>query len=145
MKSIFLTLILSFHFNFLLSQQVSGFVFAEDTKEPLLGVNIKAGAHGTISDIDGSFRLNITDGTKEIIFSFVGFKELSYSLEGSTKDPINIYLNTSNTFLETAVVTGSRYEKNISDSPVSISIGTIFATVCEGTANPTPVNSPVAD
>ena len=30
-------------------------------------------------------------------------------------------------------------------SPSSIKIGTIFATVCDGIANPTPVNSPVVD
>ena len=30
-------------------------------------------------------------------------------------------------------------------SPSLIKIGTIFATVCDGIANPTPVNSPVVD
>ena len=101
---------------------VSGIVYANDTKEPLLGVNINAGAHGTITDIDGSFSLNVTDGSQDITISYVGFKEQTISIADFATSPTQIYLKISNTFLETAVVTGTRYEQNISDSPVSISI-----------------------
>ena len=110
MKTIVFTLLFIFTISFLCSQEISGIVYADDTKEPLLGVNVSAGAHGTITELDGSFSLNITDGTQEIVCSFVGFKEEVIPLTDFASGSMSVFLKASNTFLETAVVTGTRYK-----------------------------------
>jgi len=105
-----------------IAQSISGFVYDALTKESLLGVNIRSGSNGAVSEIDGSYSIDIDPLTEEIVFSYVGYKAQTISKSEIEGNVIEVYLEESNTFLEAAVVTGSRYERSISDSPVSISI-----------------------
>ncbi|WP_082305075.1 TonB-dependent receptor [Persicobacter sp. CCB-QB2] len=52
---------------------VTGTVTAEESGEPIPGVNVtvKGSATGTITDIEGKYSLNV-DGAKSLVFSFIG-------------------------------------------------------------------------
>lgn len=57
----------------------------DENGEPLVGVVVrdKASNRGTITDIDGHFRLEVSDREKTtLIASYIGKKTLTYSLKG---------------------------------------------------------------
>lgn len=81
---LFLVLLFSISLN---AQQrtVTGIVKAADTSEPMPGVAvmIKGTSDGTITDLDGKFRLNVTPDNV-ITFSFLGFITKEIRLSGET-------------------------------------------------------------
>ena len=56
---------------------VSGTVISADDNEPIIGASVLisggAASKGTVTDIDGNFKLNVPNGTK-LVFSYVGMK-----------------------------------------------------------------------
>ena len=54
---------------------VTGQVTDAGTGESLIGVNImvKGTAQGTITDLDGNYSINLSEGTETLVFSFVGY------------------------------------------------------------------------
>ena len=81
MKSILLTLIIT---SALFSQsfKVTGFVYNDETKEPLSYVNIRiAGTtHGTSSNLEGKFLLTVPSPKVKLIFTVVGYKRREIEL-----------------------------------------------------------------
>lgn len=91
-------------------------------KEPLPGVSItiKNTLSGTISDVDGNFTLK----TKlkfpfTIVFSSVGFQAREIDILDA-KSTISVELNTQNILANEVVVSASRVEEKILQSPVAI-------------------------
>ena len=65
-------------FTFLKSkgQEISGRISDKMTNETLIGVNILLDGKGiTSSDFDGNFFVSTSEGTHEIVFKFIGYKE----------------------------------------------------------------------
>ncbi|MDF9799438.1 TonB-linked SusC/RagA family outer membrane protein [Catalinimonas alkaloidigena] len=63
---------------------VSGTVSSAETGEALPGVNVivKGTTVGTVTDIDGNYRLNIPQDATILVFSFIGLKEQEVTIEG---------------------------------------------------------------
>lgn len=74
--------------------------------EPLPGVNIriKGIEGGTITDIDGNFKLEVPYGNATLVFSFVGFRPKEVPLEGRNR--IEVQLVEDAKALEEVVVVG---------------------------------------
>ena len=55
------------------------------TGEPLIGVSIleQGTSNGTVTDIDGNFRLNVAQG-KTLNISYIGYKTQAVRVRGST-------------------------------------------------------------
>lgn len=71
--------------------------------EPLVGVSVKAGQTGAITDIDGKYSIDVaSNGT--ITFSYVGFETLAEKVNG--RKSINITLKEKNDLLNEVVVIG---------------------------------------
>ena len=71
--------------------------------EPLVGVSVKAGATGAITDIDGKYSVDVaSSGT--ISFSYVGFETIMEKVNGRTT--INVTLKEKNDVLNEVVVIG---------------------------------------
>lgn len=71
--------------------------------EPLVGVNVKAGATGAITDIDGKYSVDVaSSGT--ISFSYVGFETIMEKVNG--RKTINVTLKEKNDVLNEVVVIG---------------------------------------
>lgn len=65
-------------------QQVSGVVKDYSTDEPLPGVNIliKGTGTGTITDIEGNYKLTIPDNDAVLAFSFIGYETIEIAVSG---------------------------------------------------------------
>jgi len=75
---------------------VEGFVYDGELGEPLPGVNIIYGSGvGTVTDIDGAYRLSLEPGTYFFEISYVGFEKQSKELTvGKERIRINFTLKT---------------------------------------------------
>ena len=82
---------------------VTGNITDSLSREPLIGVTIavKGSAKATSTDLDGKFVLNNIKGGDVLIFSFVGYKEISRIVSADQKDSLligNIRLSPSGLF-----------------------------------------------
>jgi len=110
-------------FSYSQSNILRGVVTDKDTGEPLIGATLINFEYGTQTEIDGSYEIEILDGENLIIVSYVGYGEFPVSAIGDGKDQeLDIRLPQSTTILETSTITGSRYEKSLAKSPVSINV-----------------------
>ena len=84
---------------------VSGTVYNQNG-EPLYGVSIglKDGTKGTITDLDGNYRLTGLDTDGKLIFSFIGYQTLEESI--NDKLIINVSLKETSQSLDEVIVIG---------------------------------------
>ncbi|MFC6099229.1 TonB-dependent receptor [Olivibacter domesticus] len=73
---------------------------------PLVGVTIKVkgGNAGTVTDVDGAFRLKLSRGNETLTVSYTGFAEKEMSAEGKTY--VEVTLEESTSSLDEVVVVG---------------------------------------
>ena len=111
---------------------VSGTVQDQTTGEGLVGVNVieKGTTNGTITDIDGNYRITVTQDNVTLVFSSIGFisKELAVNSSQST---LNMSLVEDITNLEEVVVTG--LASSIKRSNLANAVGTVSADELMGT------------
>ena len=71
-------------FSSALSQNISGVVMDENTREPLIGVNvILSHTNGTTTNIDGEFSLTLKENEKTITFKYIGFESIIKNIDGT--------------------------------------------------------------
>lgn len=103
--------------------KVEGIVSDSKTKEPLIGVNVSVekSSAGAITDVNGHYALDLPNGPATITFTYVGYEDnvQKAELKGG-KTTLNIDLATSENILNTVVVSGSKYEKKLSEEIVSM-------------------------
>lgn len=88
-------------------QTVTGKITDASTGEVLPGVNIviKGTTTGTVSDIDGNFRLNVNNLQNDVlVFRFIGFEEQEVQVNGRTT--INVEMQTTSIGIEEVVAVG---------------------------------------
>lgn len=119
------------------AQSISGKVTDRANGETLIGVNIVSGdGVGTVSDINGSYQLTLKEGTQEVTFSFIGYEKISRRVTLSTGQDLqlNIKMGIESRTMDVVVVSGSRYEKKISQEMVTIDVVQNY--IIENTAAP---------
>ena len=87
-------------------RQIQGLVQDAATQEPIPFANIMiAGTKdGTLTDIDGKFKLNVASSTQQLAVSYLGYEEQVVKLGNS--DQVEVLLNESNQVLSEVVITG---------------------------------------
>lgn len=121
--SVFLmTLLVSFSFQALAQTVVKGTIIDAETKETLVGVNIlvKGKVIGTITDLSGKYTLNVNQEPPfTLVFSMVGYvsKEVEITNGVTTLD---MALTETSILGQEVVVSASRMEEGVLQSPVSI-------------------------
>lgn len=101
---------------------ISGTV-TDATGETLAGVNIqvKGKVIGTISDTRGDFSLTVNDAPPfTLVFSFMGYTSQEISITESNTTGLNVQLEEQSILGQEIVVSASRVEENILQSPVTI-------------------------
>lgn len=100
---------------------VSGHVYDQETKEPLVGVTILIPntSHGTITDVNGRFNLSLNPSEDSIQVQSIGYESQRFILKDS-KD-LNIGLKSSITSMNEVVVTGNRDTQIRAEVPMAIS------------------------
>lgn len=116
---------LFFTFSAIAQQQtVTGKVTEADTGEALPGVNIviKGTTTGTVTDVDGNFRLNVNNPqTDVLIFRFIGFSEQEIPVNG--RITINVEMQSATFGIEEVVAIGygTVQRRDITGSVASVS------------------------
>lgn len=85
---------------------VSGTVTGKDDGAPLPGVSILAkgvAGVGTITDVDGKYKLEIPEGTTSLIFAFVGMRTIEEPINGRSE--VSVVLESDVLGLDEVVVT----------------------------------------
>jgi hypothetical protein len=102
--------------------KVSGTVLDKDSGEPLIGasIQIKGKVTGTVSDLDGKFEI-VTDLAPPLtlVFSYTGYANMEVEIAGSRND-LRVELETQSILTSEVVISASRVEERILESPVTI-------------------------
>ena len=102
--------------------KIGGKVMDADSKEPLIGVSIgvKGAVTGTISDAKGNFTLSTNKaGALTIVVSMVGYERQEIPVKGNKTD-FQIALKEQSVLGQDVVVSASRVEESVMQSPVSV-------------------------
>jgi iron complex outermembrane recepter protein len=102
---------------------ISGTVTEEGTKETLVGVNIvvKGKVIGTVTDLKGNFNLRVNQAPPlTLVFSMVGFGSKELEITQSNVSNLQVTLAEQTLLGQEIVVSASRIEESILQSPVSI-------------------------
>ncbi|WP_441000308.1 TonB-dependent receptor [Fodinibius sp. SL11] len=128
-KKLSVALVMAFAFTLLLSTyaysqtQISGTVVDAENGSPLGGVNVsvKGKVIGTSTGTDGTFSLNIRqDPPLTLIFTMVGFRTTEVEITENTVADLTVELSEAAIMGDEVVVSASRVEENLLESPVSI-------------------------
>ncbi len=106
------------------TSNINGTITNKTTGEPIPYVNIVVGEIGTQSDFNGQYRLEVTAGTHILQCSFIGYKtqKQEVTIGGDETKILDIQLAEQEELLETIVVSGSKFERKLSEETVSIEI-----------------------
>lgn len=95
----------------------------DENDEGLAGVNIlvKGRVIGTVTDYNGNFNLTVTDNPPlTLVISFVGYSTQEVQIAQASVSGLNIKMEESVLLGQEIVVSASRVEEKIMESPVSI-------------------------
>ncbi len=111
-KFVLLLFLMTLSLDLLAQVSVSG-VVTDEGGNTLPGVNVfeKGTTNGTITDLDGRYRLNVQNGAT-ITFSFMGYDEQEFTVSGTKQ--INVVLKESTQEIEEVVVVGYGQQKKAS-------------------------------
>ncbi len=102
---------------------ISGQVLDAGNGEALAGVNIivKGKVIGTITDFDGNFNLSVSDAPPlTLVFSFIGYSSQEIEITDPNTNGLNIQMEEQSILGQEIVISASRVEESILESPVSI-------------------------
>src|SRR5690606_18743129 len=87
-------------------RSVSGRVTSAEDGEPMPGVNVvlKGTTTGTVTDVDGNYRLSVPSGSPVLVFSFIGFE--TQEVPVGARAVIDVTLNSDVSQLQEVVVVG---------------------------------------
>jgi len=101
---------------------LSGTVTAKEDGSALPGVNvvIKGTNNGTITDIDGNFKLNVAGEDAVLVFSYIGFQRTE--IEVGNRSLVDVALESDITQLSEVVVTAIGIEKEAKSLGYSVGV-----------------------
>ncbi|MBT4217848.1 MAG: TonB-dependent receptor [Flavobacteriales bacterium] len=121
MRKYLSVVVLLISFSSALSQKISGIVIDENTREPLIGVNvILSNTNGTTTNIDGKFSLELKENERTITFKYIGYESIVKNIDG--KSEFNIKLKTAIQQIGTVVISAGKFEQKIEEITVSMEV-----------------------
>ena len=119
------------------AQTIKGKVTDKANGETLIGVNIfNQDNVGVTTDFDGVYELKLKPGEHSVTFKFIGYQNVtkSFTLKKDESITFNAKLSVESTTLDIVVVTGSQFEKKVSEEMVTIDV--VKEYLIENTASP---------
>ncbi len=100
-------------------KKISGQINDSNTKEPLVGVSvlIKGTQTGAITDADGKYELNVSSLPTTLVVTYVGYGKQEIMVNSETMD---VRMEEESTMVSDVVVSASRVEERILESPVTV-------------------------
>ena len=105
-------------------QGVKGNVIDVNTGEALIAASVAINGSGTFTEVDGSYKIELEAGTYSIKVSYIGYEDFIRQVEvkNNVFSQEDFELKSSQLLLETATITGSKFERSIAEAPVSITV-----------------------
>jgi len=126
MRKVYTLLLLTFYVSAVnYAQTVSGIVTDKETFEKLIGVNIiTEDGKGTATDIFGKYSLRLDEGTHQITFRYIGYKDVvkEIILKNGEQKTIDIKLFTASKQLSTVVVSAGKFEQKLEEITISMEV-----------------------
>lgn len=100
---------------------ITGTVTSADTGEPLIGANVvvTGTSTGTITDVDGSYSLEVPEDAEELTFSYTGYAPQAVPI--GTSDVVDVELAAGELLDEIVVVGyGTQRQKEVTSAIVSV-------------------------
>lgn len=119
------------------AQTIKGKVSDKSNGETLIGVNIfNQDNVGASTNVDGEYSLKLSEGEQVITYKFIGYQPITktFTLTAGETVEFNAKLSTESTTLDLVVVTGSQFEKKVSEEMVSVDV--IKEYLIENSASP---------
>lgn len=115
------------YFIFAQNAIIKGKIADSKTHEGLVGVNILSGNDiASITDLEGNYEIKTTGGTHSYTFSYVGYKEITQTIEAKENETIEINIDLEeelkNVLGDELVITGSLFPKKASEEIISIEV-----------------------
>lgn len=115
----------SIHYSLNAQAIVQGLLRDAETSESLIQatISLKDGSKGTVTDFEGRYRLELPVGEHQLIFSYLGYQQVTKSielLEGQTLE-LDIALK-GELLSQTVIVSEGKYEKKLEESTVSVDV-----------------------
>ena len=105
------------------SYELSGTLIDATTGEALIGATVSdQNGTGVVTDVSGYYTIPLEGGQHKIEYSYLGYETISKDVVMNDVLSLDISLDQSSTILETTTITGSRYEKSLAKSVVSINV-----------------------
>lgn len=105
---------------------IKGIIKDAKDNEALIGVNVSVENNtiGATSDEDGKYNLELDPGSYKIIFSYVGYDDItkSVTLKANQTVTLNVDMGEAQSMLDELVVTSSKFERKIGEESVSIDV-----------------------
>lgn len=103
------------------SQAISGYILDANTNDPLIGTTIiiEGTGQGTVTNLDGSFRLNTEQSTGNLLISFIGYDSQTVLFDNENRI-FNIQLYADNAQLQEVIVAARRTAKASHKTSLSI-------------------------
>lgn len=127
-RSSFLTALLTLSFCYIAFAQnavIKGSIFDAKTKDPILGATILVNdSTGTSSDLDGNYSLSVPPGQYDLTITSISFEPVTkpVNVKNGQIVTMNVGLFEATTQLDVVVVSGSKYERKLTEETVSIEV-----------------------
>lgn len=110
--------------SFAQAKMVSGSVTDQNTNEPLIGatVLVKGTNTGTVTDLDGKFKIEISSSSDILVFSYIGY--LKQELTVGDRNVIDVMLSSNFVGLEDVVIVGygSKKRENLTGAVSTVNV-----------------------
>jgi outer membrane receptor protein involved in Fe transport len=111
---------------FIFSQNatVTGHLTDAETGEALVGVVVKIGASGAVSDLEGGYRISVAAGAYEARFDLTGYtaRQQNIRLAAGESRTLDMVLASADNLLQQTTVTAGKFEKPLGQVAVSIEV-----------------------
>ena len=124
MRIFIITLFILFHWQSF-SQTIRGTIKDAASSQPLIGANIiLENGNGTATDIDGKYIIKTDPGTYNVVFKYIGYKDITKKITLKKEESIvvNINLELNSEQLSTVVVSAGKFEQKIEEITVSMEV-----------------------
>ena len=116
-------LLFSLSANFLVAQnmsEISGRIIDAKSGEGLYGATIFYDTYGTSSGFDGDFIISVPKNADKLNITYIGYTSQEVLIEDAKA--LLVELEVSSNLLQTAVITGAKYEITLGESVVSLDV-----------------------
>ena len=122
MKTIITSLFLMFTTAVAIGQNSISGIVTDVFGDPLIGVNVseKGTDRGTITNVDGSYTLDVSSLPATLIFSYIGYGDIEITTDGVGS--LNLELDEGVQLNEVQVVGSRSYGRSATDSPVAVDV-----------------------